>query len=150
MTTPVSSYQLLALTALKSVSSDRLQRAATILAENSLAVTLTRLSDADIRALVKNGEGSEYGVVIMDGAITCSCKDSLFRGVTCKHAVALALYALRTTQTEQFPQPRSWHVGDRVERNGHIGKVICVSGEYVSIQWDSGRITPMTRDELAT
>ena len=92
MTTPTScSSQLLALTALKSVSPDRLQRAATILAENSLGITLTRQSESEIRALVRNGAGKEYGVTIADGLITCSCKDALYRGVVCKHAVALAL-----------------------------------------------------------
>ena len=100
MTTPSCSHQLLALTALKSVSPDRLQRAATILAENSLGITLTRQSEREIRALVKNGEGKEYGVTIADGLITCSCPDALYRGVTCKHAVALALYAIRQPQPE--------------------------------------------------
>ena len=50
--------------------------------------------------LVNNGEGTEYGVTITDGAITCSCRDALYRGVVCKHAVALALFTLRTPQTE--------------------------------------------------
>jgi hypothetical protein len=49
---------------------------------------------------VKNGEGREYGVTITDGAITRSCKDALYRGVVCKHAVALALYTIRTPQAE--------------------------------------------------
>ena len=49
---------------------------------------------------MKNGEGTEYGVTITDGAITCSCRDALYRGVVCKHAVALALYTIRNPQTE--------------------------------------------------
>jgi len=99
MTTQVtSSHHLLALTVLKTVSPDRLQKATTALMDSS--ITLTRQTEGEIRALVKNGEGKEYGVTIIDGAITCSCRDALYRGVVCKHAVAVALYTIRTSQTE--------------------------------------------------
>ena len=50
-------FNLLALTALKSVDSARLQRAVLALTENSLAITLTRQSTCEIRALVKNWRG---------------------------------------------------------------------------------------------
>jgi hypothetical protein len=103
MPTTSCSSQLLTLTALKSVSPERLQRATTILAENSLGITLTRQSESEIRALVKNGEGREYGVTIADGLITCSCKDALYRGVTCKHAVALALWTIRQPRPVEVP-----------------------------------------------
>src|SRR4029453_17679817 len=91
---------LLALTVLKTVSPDRLQKATTALMDNSMTIALTRQTEAEIRALVKNGEGKEYCVTITDGAITCSCKDALYRGVVCKHAVALALYTIRNPQAE--------------------------------------------------
>jgi len=99
MTTQFSPH-LLALTVLKTVSPDRLQKATAALVDSSMTILLTRQTEAEIRALVKNGEGKEYGVTITDGAITCSCRDALYRGVVCKHAVALALYTIRTPQTE--------------------------------------------------
>src|SRR5215468_7336726 len=101
MTTQViSSHHLLALTVLKTVSPDRLQKATTALVDSSMTILLTRQTEAEIRALVQNGEGKEYGVTLTDGAITCSCRDALYRGVVCKHAVAVALYTIRTPQAE--------------------------------------------------
>jgi hypothetical protein len=97
MTTQLS-YRLLVFTVLQHVTSDRLQRAVNALTDGSLTITLTRFTDNDIRALVKNGDGREYGVTITDGSITCSCKDALYRGTVCKHAVALALYVLRSVK----------------------------------------------------
>src|SRR5215468_4147043 len=99
-TQALSSHHLLALTVLKTVSPDRLQKATTALMDNCMTVTLTRQTEAEIRALVQNGEGKEYGVTITDGAITCSCRDALYRGVVCKHAVAVALYTIRAPQAE--------------------------------------------------
>jgi uncharacterized Zn finger protein len=105
MTTQVtSSHHLLALTVLKTVSPDRLQKAITALVDNSMTILLTRQTEAEIRALVQNSEGKEYGVTITDGAITCSCRDALYRGVVCKHAVALALYTIRTPQAEAITE----------------------------------------------
>jgi len=62
----------LVLNVLAHVSTDRLQRAVNALADDSIHITLTRTTETEIRALVKNGEGTEYGVTITDGAITCS------------------------------------------------------------------------------
>lgn len=135
-----ATHHFLALTALKTVAPDRLQRAACGLADGSLPVTVTHQSESEIRAFVK-----DYGVSIRSGAITCSCKDSMFRGQSCKHIGALALYTLRS---QPSPQPRSYHVGDCVHHNGHTGTVIAVSGEYVSILWTNGRIYPVTRADL--
>lgn len=101
MTTHVtSSHHLLALTVLKTVSPDRLQKATTALVDSRMTILLTRQTEAEIRALVRNGEGREYGVTITNGAITCSCKDALYRGSICKHSVGLALYVIRTPQAE--------------------------------------------------
>src|SRR5262245_14929098 len=131
MTQP--SLHSLVLAAVQQVSSDRLQRAVCGLADGTLTVTLTRQSESEIRALVKNGDGKEYGVTLTEALTTCSCKDALYRGTVCKHSIAVALFALRNPQTEQSPQPRSYHLGDTVTRNGHIGKIVCVSGDWVSI-----------------
>jgi SWIM zinc finger len=140
-----SAIQSLLLHTVQQVSTDRLQRAVCGLADGSFTVTLTRQSESELRALVKNGDGKEYGVTLTETLTTCSCQDSLYRGTVCKHAVALALFVLRN------PQPvtrRQWHVGDTIKRNGHVGKVVCVSGEFVSICWDTGRIYPVERKEL--
>src|SRR2546425_12178919 len=97
-------HHLLVLTVLQHVSTDRLQRAVTALAEGSLTVTLTRQTEAEIRALVKNGEGKEYGCTLTEAGAFCSCPDALYRGVTCKHATVLALSVLRRPQGEEQPQ----------------------------------------------
>jgi len=90
----------LVLNVLQQVSTDRLQRAVNTLADGSLTVTVTRQTEAEIRALVKNSENTEYGVTITDTGVFCSCPDALYRGVTCKHATVLALFVLRTPQAD--------------------------------------------------
>jgi uncharacterized Zn finger protein len=147
--TQLNSHSSLVLSVLQHVPTDRLQKAINALAEGSMSVILTRTTETEIRALVRNGEKHEYSVTITEALTSCSCKNTLYRGGVCKHAVALALYAIRNPDAEQSKQPHSWHVGDRVERNGHRGTVICVSGEYVSIQWDTGRTFPTMQEELA-
>lgn len=109
----------LVLHAVQHVSPERLQKAVCGLADGSLTVTLTRQSDSEVRALVKNGDGIEYGVTLTEALTTCSCKDALYRGVVCKHAVAVALYILRTPQQPK-EQPKKqkppvhlmWRSGD--------------------------------------
>jgi hypothetical protein len=95
--TPSPIHSLI-LAALREVTPERLQKAVCGLCDGSLTITLTRQTEAEIRALVKNGDGKEYGVTLTEALTACSCKDSLYRGVTCKHAVALALHVLRTPQ----------------------------------------------------
>jgi len=92
----LSTLHSLVLTAVQQVSPDRLQKAVCGLADGSLTVTLMRQSATEIRALVKNGNGAEYGVTLTASLTTCSCKDALYRGGVCKHAVAVALQVLRT------------------------------------------------------
>jgi uncharacterized Zn finger protein len=100
-------HSSLVLTILQQVSSDRLQRAVCGLADGSLNATLTRQSNTEIRALVKNGDGKEYGVTLTESLVACSCKDSLYRGGICKHGVAVALYILRTQQPKtEAPAPQ--------------------------------------------
>ena len=106
-------HSSLVVTILQQVSSDRLQRAVYGLADGSLTVTLTRQSDAEIRALVKNGEGKEYGVTLTEALTACSCKDALYRGGICKHGVAVALHVLCTPQpktTAPAPQFPMFHL----------------------------------------
>src|SRR5215510_3946038 len=94
----------LVLSVLHTVSTDRLQRAVNALAEGSLTVTLTRQTEAEIRALVKNGEAKEYGVTLTETGVFCSCPDALYRGVACKHATVVALFVLRLPQEPQPPE----------------------------------------------
>lgn len=116
--TAIHSLYSLVLSPIQHVSSDRLQRAVTALAEGTLAITLTRQAETEMRALVKNGEGIEYGVTLTHALSTCSCKDSLYRGVVCKHAVAVALYVLRTPPPEQdAPGELACHL---LWRNGQV------------------------------
>src|SRR5215471_13083078 len=93
--TQFNSLSSLVLTVLQQVATDRLQRAVTALADGSLTMTLTRQTEAEIRALVKNGEGKEYGVTLTEAQVFCSCPDALYRGSVCKHATTLALTVLR-------------------------------------------------------
>jgi hypothetical protein len=100
-------HSSLVLTILKHVSSDRLQRAVCGLADGSLTMTITRQMEAEIRALVKNGDGKKYGVTLTESRTTCSCKDALYRGGICKHRVAVVLHVLRTPQSKtEAPAPQ--------------------------------------------
>ena len=64
-------------------------------------VTPTRLTETDLRAIVTNGDGKEYGVTLTESLTTCSCKDALYRGGVCKHVVAVALHVLRTPEQKK-------------------------------------------------
>ena len=136
---------VLVLHAVQQSTPERLHRAVSGLADGTLTVNLTGQSDTEVRGFVSNGNGKQYGVVLTAERAFCSCPDSMFRHSICKHAAALALHVLRTPQTEA---KREYHLGDVVERNGHTGKIICVSGEYISVAWDSGRMAPLTRQQL--
>jgi hypothetical protein len=109
-----SAIHSLVLCTLQQVSSDRLQRAVCGLAEGKLTVSLTRQTDSEIRAVVKNGDGSEYGVTLTEALATRSCKDALYRGVICKHAVAVALHVLCTPppKKEKPPIHLMWQSGE--------------------------------------
>jgi len=133
---------------LAKVEASRLQKAVEGLVSGAYSITLAQQTEAEIRGFVTNGDGKEYGVVLSEGQAFCSCRDAIYRSGICKHAVALALHVVRTPQEQTVQQPHHWHLGDIIERNGHKGKVICVSGEYVSIRWDTGRTVPVTQEEL--
>src|SRR5262245_57517541 len=94
-------HYALMLTVLQHVSLDRLQKAVNALAATDLSVTLTRQTETELRALVKNGKGREYGVTLTAEQAFCSCPDALYRGVTCKHASAVALAVLRVPQEQE-------------------------------------------------
>ena len=50
---------------------------------------------------LKNGSGTEYGVVLTEKELFCSCPDRMYRHLVCKHMVVLALYVLRTPPQEK-------------------------------------------------
>lgn len=118
--TAVNPFHSLVLRIVQHVSPDRLQRAVCGLAEGTLSVTLTRQSDSEIRALVKNGDGIEYGVTITDSLATCSCKDSLYRAVVCKHAVAVALSVLRTSPPPKEQPKQKKPLAHLMWRSGEV------------------------------
>jgi hypothetical protein len=57
------------------------------------------------------------------------------------------MLALTLVKALQEAQDR-YYLGDTVEHNGRTGKVIAVSGDMVSVAWNSGRIGPVARQEL--
>ena len=95
------------LTVLQHVSADRLQQAINALVAGDMTISITRQTESEIRALVKNGDGIEYGTVLTEALTTCSCKDSLYRGTVCKHAAGVALYVLRGHSQSKKPLLRS-------------------------------------------
>src|SRR5262245_52535878 len=102
-------HSSLVLTVLQHVTVDRLQKAITALVDGSLTMTLTRQTGEEIRALVRNGEGKEYGVTLTEAKAFCSCPDALYRGSICKHATTLALAVLRG-DVKEAKSPRTIHL----------------------------------------
>lgn len=80
---------------LQQVDGQRLLRATEGLVTGSYKVTLTAQMAQEVRGFVANGDGKQYGVVLSDGHAFCSCPDAMYRKVTCKHAVLLALSIIR-------------------------------------------------------
>ena len=85
---------------LATVDTDRLQRGVEGLTAGAYTITLTRLTEQEISAYVANGDGKSYSVTLTEGRSFCGCGDSMFRGKTCKHSVALALHVIRTPQAD--------------------------------------------------
>jgi uncharacterized Zn finger protein len=77
------------------VDTERLQRGVEGLASGAYAITVTRQNADEISATMANGDDRSYPVTLTAVRSFCGCNDALFRGKTCKHAVALALYAIR-------------------------------------------------------
>jgi hypothetical protein len=91
---------------LQQVSTNRLQRAVNALANGNMSVTLTRQDPSEVRAWVTCGGIVRYGVTLTPSVAFCSCKDALYRGVVCKHAV-VALHVLRTPPSKkEAPGPQ--------------------------------------------
>lgn len=87
-------------TILATVDNERLQRGVEGLTAGAYRITLTRQTEDAISAYVANGDGKTYSVTLTEGKAFCGCGDAMFRGKTCKHAVALSLYVIRTPEAE--------------------------------------------------
>src|SRR5882724_8780039 len=96
---------MIATTILATVDNDRLQRGVEGLTAGAYTITLTRLTEAEISAYVTNGDNKTYSVTLTEGHSFCGCGDSMFRGKTCKHSVALALHVIRTPHATVKPEP---------------------------------------------
>ena len=85
---------------LAKVDNERLQRGVEGLASGAYSITLTRQTEDEISAYVANGDGKTYSVTLTDERSFCGCGDAMFRGKTCKHAVALSLHVIRNPRAE--------------------------------------------------
>src|SRR5215831_11588002 len=106
---------MIATTILSTVDTERLQRGVEGLASGAYTITVTRQTESEISAYVTNGDGKQYSVTLIAGRAFCGCGDSMHRGKTCKHSVALALHVIRTPQSEVNKEEK--------EPNLKLGKV---------------------------
>ena len=92
---------------LAKVEQGRWQKAVEAWASGIYRIIITGQSEGEVRGYVRNGDTVAYGVVLTPGQAFCSCKDAMYRkGVTCKHALALALAVIRTPQAQPQAEAR--------------------------------------------
>lgn len=99
---------MIATTTLARVDNERLQRGVEGLASGAYSITLTRFTEDEVSAFVSNGDGKDYSVTLTAMRSFCGCGDAMWRGKTCKHAVAAALYVIRTPEAKwatEMPAP---------------------------------------------
>jgi uncharacterized Zn finger protein len=100
---------MIATATLAKVENERLQRGVEGLTAGAYTIALARQTEQEVSAYVTNGDGKTYSVTLTEGRSFCGCGDNMFRGKTCKHAVALALYVIRQPQAvkpvEEAPKP---------------------------------------------
>jgi hypothetical protein len=82
-------------TILARVEDQRLSKAAEGIRDGTYRAKITLQTEEEVRGFVKKGNDKEYGCTITPAGAYCSCPDALYRGSICKHAVTLALYAIR-------------------------------------------------------
>lgn len=103
-------------TILARVGEQRFAKAAEGIRDGTYRTTITLQTEEEVRGIVKKGNDREYGCTLTTAGAFCSCPDALYRGNICKHAVALALWVIRTprhrsanqAQTQPNAQP-SFH-----------------------------------------
>src|SRR6266446_2581241 len=86
---------------------ERYQKAVHGLRDGTLTVSITRHTEQEIRAIVKNGDGKEYRCILTDDHTACSCGDNFHRGATCKHALAVVVFCL---QRDERDDHTTWKV----------------------------------------
>jgi hypothetical protein len=99
------------LSTLRASTPERHQLAVRGLRDGTLTITIAYRTGSEIRAIVKNGDGIEYGVNLSDRGNFCSCKDALYRGVTCKHQLALCVFVLQQTEQTEDHIHLMWNDG---------------------------------------
>lgn len=99
------------LSTLRASTPERHQAAVRGLRDGTFTITIAYKTESEIRALVKNGDGHEYGVNLSDHGNFCSCKDALYRGTTCKHQLALAVHVLQQNEQPENPIHLMWQDG---------------------------------------
>jgi uncharacterized Zn finger protein len=77
------------------VDNERLQRGVEGLTAGAYAITMARQTEDEISGFVANGDGKSYSVTLTATRSFCGCGDAMYRNRTCKHSVALALFAIR-------------------------------------------------------
>jgi uncharacterized Zn finger protein len=87
------------LTPLRETTRARRDKAEQGVQDGSLSSVITRQTDTALRATVKPGSNT-YAVVLSDHHVLCTCPDNAFRGVVCKHAVAVCLHSLHYDTTD--------------------------------------------------
>jgi uncharacterized Zn finger protein len=97
---------MLTQTILAKVEPGRLQKAVDGFVTGAYTITVTEQSETEVSGFVTNGDGPQYGVVLTETRAFCSCPDAMFRHSICKHAVVLALHAIRTPKAEAEEEPR--------------------------------------------
>lgn len=121
---------MVAASVIKRVDDRRLERAAEGLTSGAYEVALSYREEQEIRGVVRKKIGKAYGggfawlpysVTITDTLTACSCPDALYRGVPCKHCVALALYVIghpgeRPSEGERKPDLSLRKVRTEAER----------------------------------
>jgi predicted nucleic acid-binding Zn finger protein len=90
-------------TILAKADGQRLQKAVEELVSRAYTIALAGQSESEMRGFVTNGDGKQYGLVLSEEHAFCSCPDAMYRRSVCKHAVALALYVIRTLKVEIQP-----------------------------------------------
>jgi hypothetical protein len=89
---------------LAKVESSRLQKAVEGLVSGAYEVTVARREKEYVAGYVKNG--TEYAVTLTEGLATCSCPDSMYRHITCKHQALFALWLVRHPVEEHSAEER--------------------------------------------
>ena len=105
-TTSPLNGNIIALTVIQSVDSQRLQRAVNAYSSGDYTITVTNHDEQGVWGYLKNGSSTEYGVVLTEKELFCSCPDRMYRHLVCKHMVVLALHTLRTLPQEKVAEEK--------------------------------------------